>query len=129
MKESLFPEANFFAASFCTGVFLLAGYDLVLLFRLIIPHKKVMVILEDIIFWSFAGLYAFRMMYIMNFGIVRGFSVLTIAIGMFSYRAVRKLVQKPLKKPYKRLTMVLRKRKETKACRQEKEEAEKQVSA
>lgn len=85
MSEFIFEEANFFIASFLYGMFLLLVYDGIRIVRRTFLHGKLLIAIEDIIFWIFSGLLIFIMMYEKNNGIVRGTALFSMGIGMFLY--------------------------------------------
>lgn len=85
MSGMIFQEADFFAVSFLYGVFLLAAYDLLRIFRRTFVHKKGSVAAEDMIFWVIGGILVFRMMYEKNDGILRGTAFLAMGAGMTLY--------------------------------------------
>lgn len=85
MSETLGYELQFFLASVIWGVIILIIYDVIRIFRNIIKHNYFFIGVEDLIFWIISGLLIFRMMYIQNDGIIRGFSILGMTLGMIVY--------------------------------------------
>lgn len=85
MSDLVGLQMQFFLASILSGVVLLVVYDIIRIFRRIIKHSGFLVALEDIIFWVVGGLFIFVMMYKQNDGIIRGFSILGMLIGMLFY--------------------------------------------
>lgn len=85
MSETLGYELQFFLASVIWGVIILVIYDVIRIFRNIIKHHYFFIGLEDLIFWIVSGFLIFRMMYIQNDGIIRGFSILGMTLGMIVY--------------------------------------------
>lgn len=83
--EAIRLEANFFLVSILCGILLLFIYDGIRIFRRLIPQGKVMVAFEDLLFWFLASFLIFRMMYIQNSGILRGFSIMGMGMGMLFY--------------------------------------------
>lgn len=81
-------EIRFFLGSFLGGVTLLAAYDVLRLLRRIVPHKRGWVNGEDLLFWVAASIYIFRMIYRLNDGEIRGYGILSMAIGMFLYHFI-----------------------------------------
>ncbi|HCR40721.1 MAG TPA: spore cortex biosynthesis protein YabQ, partial [Lachnospiraceae bacterium] len=56
--------------------------------RRIIRHNGFFLAIEDLIFWMIAGLFIFSMIYRENNGVIRGFSVMGMAIGMVLYHYI-----------------------------------------
>ena len=83
--EAIYEELRFVGVSFMWGIILLIAYDCFIIGRNCIPHKRWMIGLEDFLFWLLAGCSAFFVMYRMNHGIIRAFSIVAILIGMAAY--------------------------------------------
>lgn len=86
MNEFINMEVRFFLNSALWGVLLLAVYDCLRIFRKVINHGVVWISIEDIFYWMVSGVIIFRMMYEMNNGIIRGFSLIGILLGMILYK-------------------------------------------
>ena len=85
MNQDIVIELNFFLTSILWGVILLIMYDVFRILRRIIRHNSFFIFLEDIIYWVVSSILIFRMMYRQNNGIIRGFAILAILVGMFMY--------------------------------------------
>ncbi len=85
MSDAISMEVRFFLASVICGIILLIVYDVLRIFRRVIKHVWFFVAVEDLIFWLLSGIVIFRMMYEMNNGTIRGFSVLGMFLGMIVY--------------------------------------------
>ncbi len=83
--EEIIHEARFFLLSLLTGILLLFAYDLIRVIRIFIPHKKGLTFLGDYLFWFVGSFLVFVMIYQVNDGIIRGFSVVAMVIGMLAY--------------------------------------------
>lgn len=83
--EAIYGELRFLSVSFLWGMALLFAYDGFIIGRNCIPHKKWVIELEDFLFWILAGCSAFFVMYKMNHGMIRAFSIVAILAGMLSY--------------------------------------------
>lgn len=83
--EEIIHEARFFLLSLLTGVLWMFAYDLIRIVRLFVPHKKWLVFLGDYLFWLVGSFIVFVMIYQVNDGIIRGFSVAAMVIGMLAY--------------------------------------------
>lgn len=85
MSETINFEVQFFLVSILYGIILLVFYDGIRIFRRIMKHSKVFVALGDILFWLVSSVSIFAMMYEQNNGVIRGFSIMGMVIGMFAY--------------------------------------------
>ena len=68
------------------GIFITFVYDLLRVFRRVIPHAAVFVSLEDMAFWIYCGAEVFLLMYRESDGSLRWFAVLGALLGMFLYK-------------------------------------------
>ena len=110
MSESIVTEAEIFLKSVGTGAILLAVYDVLQLFRVLIPHRKFLVGAEDVLFWMAAALKIFVMLYRENYGYLRAFSIGGVVLGMILYSGVGKALKKVLRNIGKTVRMGLCKR-------------------
>ena len=85
MNQAITIEMQFFIVSIVWGAILLLVYDILRILRRIIKHNSFFIAVEDLIFWVLASLFIFAMMYKENNGVIRGFSVMGMAIGMLLY--------------------------------------------
>jgi spore cortex biosynthesis protein YabQ len=88
MNQAISVELKFFLVSIISGAVLLAIYDILRILRRLIKHGSFLIALEDLLFWVGASLFLFAMMFIENDGIIRGFSIMGMAIGMVLYHGV-----------------------------------------
>lgn len=79
-------ENEFLLLSFLTGIYVTFVYDLLRIFRRVIPQGEFMVSLEDMIFWVYCALKVFLLMYHESNGTLRWFAVFGALVGMFLYR-------------------------------------------
>lgn len=86
MNEFINLQVRFFLTSVVWGAILLVIYDCLRIFRKVIKHGAILLGIEDIIYWTVSAVLIFRMMYQMNDGIIRGFSLLGILLGMILYK-------------------------------------------
>lgn len=132
MSAMIFQEADFVVASFVWGIFLLIGYDVLRIIRRIVPHGKILVAAQDLLFWIVGSIMVFRMIYEKNDGIIRGTAFIAMFLAMFLYHyGVSKRVVTlgycifgiPIKKIYTFCYKALKKMKKTvKLSVEEKEE-------
>lgn len=78
-------ENEFLLQSLFMGVFITFIYDILRIFRRVIPHKKFAVSIEDIIFWIYCAAKVFLMMHHESNGTMRWFAVLGALTGMVLY--------------------------------------------
>ena len=88
-------ENNFLLSALMMGIFITFLYDILRIFRRVVPHGSFLVALEDIAFWIYCAAEVFLLMYHESDGTLRWFAVLGAMVGMFSYK---KLISKPLVK-------------------------------
>ena len=88
MNEAINLEVRFFLTSVMWGAILFTLYDILRIIRRVIRHSEVIVAIQDIFYWVISSVLIFRMMYQLNDGIIRGFSVLGITIGMTLYKYI-----------------------------------------
>lgn len=85
MSGAISMELQFFLVSIMWGVIILIIYDGLRIFRRVVSHKWFFVAMEDVTFWVLSAFLIFRMMYEQNNGIIRGFSIIGMTLGMIVY--------------------------------------------
>lgn len=88
MNGAIMIELRFFGASIFWGMLLLIIYDSIRILRRIVKHNEFFVGIQDILYWVTCSLLIFHMMYQQNDGIIRGFSILGMLLGMLGYHTV-----------------------------------------
>lgn len=68
------------------GIFITFVYDILRIFRRVVPHKSFFVSLEDLCFWIYCGAQVFLLMYHESNGSLRWFAVLGALMGMLLYK-------------------------------------------
>ena len=81
MIVSINEQLLLFLTCVQTGVIMGMLYDLIRIFRKIIPHPNWLVQIEDLLYWVICGCFAFIMVYWENYGQIRGFVFIGIIIG------------------------------------------------
>ncbi|MCR5702001.1 MAG: spore cortex biosynthesis protein YabQ [Lachnospiraceae bacterium] len=124
MAGLLYDELTLFGICFLLGVALAVVYDLVRIFRLLVPHMDIIVDLEDLAFWLFTAWMVFGTLFKYNQGALRGYAFIGMFAGVIIYALtlsrlimymVRKLVPYWKKcfsgifKPFKQFAGFLRK--------------------
>ncbi len=85
MVSSVYWEWEFLLVSIRMGMKLVIIYDGIRVFRMIVPHHDFFVSLEDLFFWSYATIMIFEMQLGQSDGVLRGFSILGMLLGMLLY--------------------------------------------
>lgn len=78
-------ELLFFGRTFLAGVCLAAGYDILRIFRNIVPHNPFFSGAEDILYGCASGLFLFSVIYVGNDGEIRGYALLASCLGIVLY--------------------------------------------
>lgn len=81
-------ENIFLLHALLMGIFITFAYDLLRIFRRVIPHAAFFVSLEDIAFWIYCGAEVFLLMYHEGDGSLRWFAVMGALVGMLLYKKI-----------------------------------------
>ena len=79
-------ENEFLLYALIMGVFITFVYDIIRIFRRVLPHGSFLVSLEDIAFWIYCATEVFLLMYHESDGTLRWFAVLGALVGMLTYK-------------------------------------------
>ena len=79
-------ENQFLLHSLFLGVFITFVYDLLRIFRRVVPHGSFLVSMEDLAFWIYCGSEVFLLMYHESNGTLRWFAVIGALVGMVLYK-------------------------------------------
>lgn len=116
-------EVWLMALSLVTGAWLMLAYDTLRVFRLVIRHGSFWMGVEDFIYWLYAGLVTFILLYEQNDGVFRAYVVGGVFLGMILYdRFISRIFFKYLKKIGKCLKIIFNRGRHTKICNQEQSE-------
>lgn len=85
MSKDITVELQFFLISILWGALILILYDILRILRRVIKHNYFFIAIEDLLFWVISSLFIFAMIYNENNGIIRGFSIMGMALGMVIY--------------------------------------------
>ncbi len=88
MSAEVINESILWASCFLTGILITMVYDVLRVIRKVIKHKYFFVALEDILFWIYAAVTLFRLLYHMNHGALRWFAVFGLFVGMLIYKKI-----------------------------------------
>lgn len=85
VSEAIGREAAILCAAVAAGAGLFFLYDILRIFRRIIPHGAVWIGVEDFVYWLVCTGVVFVMLYRENDGMVRGFALGGVVLGMLAY--------------------------------------------
>ena len=85
VSEGIHQELIFLLISVALGEGLIILYDIFRIFRQVIPHGVIWTAIEDDCYWVVCALLVFGMVFRTNDGLVRGFSIGGILLGMLFY--------------------------------------------
>ena len=81
MTEVILGQLRFILWMMCGGMAILAGYDVLRLFRWLVPHGAVWIAVEDLFFWGAASVPAFILFLKMHDGQIRWYGVVALLSG------------------------------------------------
>ena len=90
MSQDIVQEVTFFLHSIFMGFIITFAYDWLLIFRKLFRHGRILISLEDLIYWFLCGISVFYMLYRENSGVLRWFAVMGAALGMLFYKVTIK---------------------------------------
>lgn len=85
MNEIVMTQAMLFVTCIFIGIIMGMLYDLIRIFRKIIPHSNWSVQVEDMIYWITCALIGFAILYMHNYGQIRFFVFIGIILGSVFY--------------------------------------------
>ena len=85
MVSSVYWEWSLLLLAIRLGVKLTFIYDGIRMFRILIKHKNIWISIEDIFFWMYATVIIFEMQLKQSNGMLRGFCILGMLLGMYLY--------------------------------------------
>lgn len=85
MSLYILDEAELSVLSFLLGVILMVSYDLLRLFRLLVPHGNLWTGLEDFLYWIYCAVMTFSLLFWENSGVLRGYVIACVFSGMILY--------------------------------------------
>lgn len=106
MWGQLAAETRLFGVSLTLGVWLMILYDILRVFRAVLPHGTLAVNLEDLVYFVYCGFQTFDLLYVYQNGTIRFYAVGAIGLGMILYeRIVGRKLRNYLKKVCKSFRM------------------------
>ena len=88
MVSSVYREWELLLQTIKLGIKLAFIYDGIRILRILISHKNIMISLEDLFFWIYATWIIFQLQLERSEGVLRGFSILGMILGMFLYNKI-----------------------------------------
>lgn len=85
VAPSISDELWLLGASFLLGIALMIFYDVIRLFRALIPQGFWAVAVEDILFWTVSSVAIFILLFVFNEGRIRFYALLSVGLGMLLY--------------------------------------------
>ena len=85
MTEVILGQLRFILWMMCGGMAILAGYDVLRLFRWLVPHGTVWIAVEDLVFWGAASVPSFVLFLKMHDGQIRWYGVVALLSGIVLY--------------------------------------------
>lgn len=108
MTEIIMGQVRFVLVTLCLGMLLMFGYDLWRFLRWIVPHHKVVVWVEDLLYWSLMAIPAYAVFFVYNDGEIRWYGALAVFLGGILYEkgissVLRGFGRRYLEKPKRKL--------------------------
>ena len=69
ISAGIYAELAILCSFFLVGIFLAASYDVLRILRGLIPHGKLLINLEDLIYWIYVAVVVFVQLYEKNDGV------------------------------------------------------------
>ena len=85
VSDGIHQELVFLLISFALGEGLVMLYDVFRIFRKVVPHGIIWISVEDVLYWIVAALLIFGMIFQENDGLIRGFAIGGILLGMLFF--------------------------------------------
>ena len=92
MNEMVNTQTILFLKCIEIGIIMGMIYDVVRIFRKIIPHPNLLVQIEDSLYWIICGLIGFGMLYMHNYGEIRMFVFIGVILGAIFYFATFSII-------------------------------------
>ncbi len=87
MKQVIQDQVYFQITTLCAGMFMMFGYDILRLWRWLIPHGRIWVWVEDILYWSMLSIPVFILFFQMIDGVPRWYGIVGMFAGGILYEA------------------------------------------
>ena len=88
MSGVILRELQVAGITFFSGIVITFVYDLIRIFRRMIPHGNFWIGIEDFLFWLWTSFWIFSVFYRENDGTLRLYTILMLIFGMLIYHHV-----------------------------------------
>lgn len=88
MSPNIQTEARLLLLSAATGAGLMAAYDVLRVFRLLVRHSWLWIGIEDFLYWICAGFAVFYLLYRENDGALRLYVIGSVLLTMIIYNQI-----------------------------------------
>lgn len=95
MVSSVYWEWELFLLSIKVGIKIAFIYEVIVIFRMFVAHCKWVRTAQDLVYWIYVATILYQLQYKHSNGVLRGFSILGVFLGMVLYYIV---VGKPINK-------------------------------
>lgn len=82
MSPEIITEAEFMLQALFLGLILYFLYEIIQISRRVLPHGKVAMGIEDVLYWLTNTYLIFKLLFKYNFGVIRWFVILGVGVGM-----------------------------------------------
>jgi len=108
VTEIIIGQVRFVLVTLCLGMLLMCGYDIWRLLRWVIPHHKVVIWVEDLLYWTMISIPAYAVFFLYNDGAVRWYGAFAVFLGGILYEKgisspLRRFGRLYLEKPKKKI--------------------------
>ena len=138
MTAVILGQVRFVLVTGCCGMAVMCGYDFWRFFRWLIPHSKLFLWIEDILYWGIMSVPVYAVFFLYNDGKLRWYGMLSLLLGGILYEKgismpIRCFLGRILDKKKRRLYAFLAKRrriyKEKKKMKSQRRKEEKRKRA
>lgn len=85
MKQLIAEQLQFILLMTVGGMGLMLAYDAFRLFRWLIPHASLFIVIEDLLYWSVMSVPIFYLFLLYHDGIIRWYGVVSLFTGIVLY--------------------------------------------
>lgn len=85
MKQLIAQQVQFILLMTMSGMSLMAGYDVLRLFRWLIPHGEITIAVEDLLYWMVVSVPVFYLFLEFHDGLIRWYGLVSVFGGIVLY--------------------------------------------
>lgn len=85
MKQLIVEQLQFILLMTASGMGLMFAYDALRLWRWVIPHASLFIVIEDLVYWTVVSVPVFYLFLLYHDGIIRWYGVTSIFTGIILY--------------------------------------------